>query len=153
MSPRRVVPTDEQARFVLADAARTAYTGASARETLANRRSIRSADLVEAVRRLDTTTNPQAFQRIMQWIRSEYESRRGGTLVGILGRCHLGAPYVDHRIDLTGSSIIEHYERSTEPPPPFRLARPLAQNDAYAYIEVYEDGMVVPVRANGQPVM
>ena len=32
------------------------------------------------------------------------------------------------------------------------MARPLARNDAYAFIEVYSDGAVIPVRPDGNPV-
>ena len=113
-----------------------------------NRRATRSAELVEAVQRLDLTTDPTARAEIMAWINQAYQDRQGGDLIGLFARCHLGPPYIDHRMTLAGS-IIEHYTPIDRVPPPFDGARPLARSNAYAYIEIYSDGQVVPVRQDG----
>lgn len=126
---------------------------AAARAIDRNRRAVRSQELIEAVQHLDVTTDPATAQAIMQWINDEYESRQGGTLVGLFSRCYLGAPYVDHRLDLSGGHILEHFTREQSPPGPFQAARPLARSNAYIFVEVYDDGTVVPVRADGRPVI
>ena len=118
-----------------------------------NRRIARRAELIEAVQRLDTTTDPATAEAVMAWVEEEYASRCGGVLVGLFSRCYLGAPYVDHRLDLTGGRILEHFTRDQEPPAAYRSARPLARSAAYLYVEVYDDGVVVPVRSDGRPVL
>lgn len=152
MASRRIVQTNQQQNAEHSTSARS--TDVAAAQTLGRlRRVIRSEDLVRAVQSLDTATDPQMLQAIMQWINEEYESRQVGRLVGLFGKCYLGEPYVDHRFDLSGGMILEHFARADEPPPPFRPARPFARSDAYAYIEVYDDGTVVPIRADGRPVL
>lgn len=150
---RRVQPgTDQQARVEQHTGTRPADLAAG-RTVDRNRRAVRSKELVEAVQRLDTTTDSATAHAIMQWINDEYESRQGGTLVGLFSRCYLGSPYVDHRMDLTGGHILEHYTREDTPPPAFHPARPFARSDAYIFVEVYDDGTVVPIRPDGRPVI
>ncbi len=152
MAFRRIVQTNQQQDSHHSSSERS--TDVAAAQTLDRlRRVIRSEDLVRAVQSLDTTTDPQMLQAIMEWINEEYESRQVGRLVGLFGKCYLGDPYVDHRFDLTGGLILEHFARSEDPPPPYRPARPFARSDAYVYIEVYDDGAVVPIRADGRPVL
>lgn len=152
MSARRVVQTRSDQQSQVASGSRVGDV-ASGRSVDRNRRAVRSAELVEAVQRLDTTTDPATTQAILQWIRDEYEERQGGALLGLFSRCYLGAPYVDHRLDLNGLMIVEHYTRDQNPPGPFSAARPFARNDAYIFTEVYEDGTVIPVRADGRPIL
>ncbi len=152
MASRRIVQTNLQLNAQrLGNAPSTDVAASQTLDRL--RRVIRSEDLVKAVQSLDTTTDPQMLQAIMQWINEEYESRQVGRLVGLFGRCYLGDPYIDHRFDMSGNMILEHFERSQEPPPAFQPARPFARSDAYVYIEVYDDGTVVPIRADGRPVL
>jgi len=79
-----------------------------------------------------------------------------GLLLGLFGHCYLGVrqsdgqPYLDHRFDLT-LNILEHYTSVDSVPAGFEPARPLARSEAYAYIEVYSDGTVIPIYPNGQP--
>lgn len=152
MVTRRVVQTNQQQAADIAQGGRTADVAAS-RTIDRNRRAVRSEELVKAVQSLDTTTDPQMAEAIKKWIAEEYEKRQGGRLVGLFGKCYLGEPYVDHRLDLGGSWILEHFTRDQEPPPPFGAARPFARNDAYVYVEVYDDGAVVPIRGDGKPVL
>lgn len=113
-----------------------------------NRAARRSAELVDAVARLDTVTDPAVQKELADWINALYEERGGGTLVGLFGHCYLGGDFVDHEMDLTGG-ILRHF-KSTEPPPPvYAGARPLARSEAYLFIEVYTDGAIVPIRHDG----
>lgn len=150
MAVRRIVQTNTHATTT---AAPQVTDFAATRSITRNRQVIRSGELMETVQRLDTTTDPATALAIMQWINDEYEARQGGTLVGLFGKCYLGHPYVDHRMDLSGGHILEHYQRSEEPPGPYRAARPFARSDAYTFIEVYDDGAVIPIRTDGRPVL
>lgn len=84
----------------------------------------------------------------MEWIKKEYDAREGGILIGLFSTCYLGYPFVDHRMDVFGG-IAEHYAAGDDVPSPFERARPLAMSGAYAYIEIYSDGEVIPVRDDG----
>ena len=151
MPIRRVVHSDQQQQTSVLSGSRS-IDGAALRTVDRNRRVVRSQELIQAVQQLDTTTDPKMLKAIKAWIAEEYESRQGGQLVGLFGKCYLGEPYIDHRFDLSGGLILEHFTRADEPPPAFRPARPFARSDAYVYIEVYDDGAVVPIRSDGRPV-
>lgn len=117
-------------------------------QQLRNRGARRSADLLDAVSRLDTVTDPRVQKELADWINALYQERDGGELIGLFGHCYLGGTYVDHEMDLLGS-ILRHF-KSTEPPPPaYTAARPLARSEAYLFIEVYSDGSIVPIRHDG----
>lgn len=120
----------------------------SARELERRRRQRRSPGLLEAVSRLDAEPSLEAQAKIMEWLRKEYEERGGGPLIGLFSRCYLGPPYVDHMLNLLGQ-ICEHYSLGESPESPYLPARALVQNRAYAYVEVYADGAVIPVRTDG----
>lgn len=125
-------------------------TGSVARSYTVNQRNaVRSPELLDAISRLDTTTSPSARRELVEWIKQEYVARGGGELVGIMSRCYLGAPFVDHTLDLAGL-ILDHYAPRDPVPPGLAVARPVAQSGAYLYVEVYSDGMVVPVREDGR---
>jgi hypothetical protein len=113
-----------------------------------NRKLRRSADLLEAVKQIDVQTDPEMKKAILDWVEAEYNERGGGQLIGLFSKCYLGHPYCDHRMDLSGS-IIEHYKVDENVPPAYARARALAKSDLYAYIEVYADGTVMPVRHDG----
>lgn len=65
--------------------------------------------------------------------------------------CFLGAPYIDHQLDLT-HRIVAHYTLADRLPDPFGPARMLVRSGAYAYVEVYAGGMLVPVLEDGSVV-
>ena len=114
-----------------------------------SRRSLpRSAQIMEAVRNLDMTQDTAYRAELIAWIERAYADRMGGILVGLFARCYLGEPYIDHRMSIEGA-IIEHYTPSDPVPEPYRQARALARSPAYAYIEVYSDGDIIPVLADG----
>lgn len=112
------------------------------------RRAARSRQILDAVTAIDATLDATAQRELTEWIRGAYEERGGGVLVGLFGRCYLGHPFVDHRMAMTGS-ILQHFHHDEPVPAPYAGARPLARSDAYMFIEVYEDGQLVPVRADG----
>lgn len=88
---------------------------------------------------------------LMDWVRGEYDARQGGVMMGLFAQCHLGAPYVDHRLDLLGN-ICEHFTAADPVPAPYGQARGLARSGAYAYIELYSDGAMVPILPDGTAV-
>ena len=104
----------------------------------------------DALRQIDVAPNVQAQREIIDWLKDVYAQRGGGILVGLFGHCYLGPPYVDHAFDLTGA-IREHYTASDTVPTMYQSARSLAVSDAYAFIEIYADGHVVPIRPDGTP--
>ncbi|MDR0513535.1 MAG: hypothetical protein LBG81_00025 [Coriobacteriaceae bacterium] len=113
------------------------------------RRMRRSEELMEAMRQIDVQSDPAMKKAIMEWVESEYDKRGGGKLIGLFGKCYLGHPYCDHRMDLSGS-IIEHFKADDPVPPPYKEARAYAASSAYAFIEVYDDGEVIPVHNDGK---
>lgn len=154
MTIRRRVQTSSGQPGLRSDLASSRQVDVAAARTIdRNRRVIRDEELLAAVQRLDTTTSPTMVAALMRWIEDEFERRQGGQLIGLFGRCYLGPPYVDHRMDLGGGFIVEHFTRGQSPPLPFREARPLARSNAYAYVEVYDDGALVPIRTDGRPVI
>ena len=153
MTIRRRVQTNPSRNDLRADLAAPPQVDMAAARTIdRNRRVVRDEQLLAAIQRLDTTTSPAMVDALMRWIHDEYERRQGGKLLGLFGRCYLGPPYVDHRMDLDGGFILEHFTRAQSPPLPFRQARPLARSSAYIYVEVYDDGALIPIRTDGRPV-
>lgn len=118
----------------------------------AARRTARTPAMVEALQQIDVAPTEQARREIIEWLVGVYEARGGGALVGLFGHCYLGAPFVDHAFDLTGT-IREHYTAADSVPPMYTGARPFAMSDAYAYIEIYADGQIIPVRPDGSPAI
>jgi hypothetical protein len=118
---------------------------------ISQRRARRSGDLLAAVGAIDVTTGPEARQALVDWVREAYQDRGGGVLLGLFAQCYLGPPYVDHRMSLSGG-IVEHHTAHDHVAPPFDGARPLVRSAAYLYVEVYDDGQVVPIRDDGSAV-
>ena len=112
------------------------------------RREPRSGELLQAVRNLDLTQDAAYRAELTEWIDNAYTERMGGVLLGLFARCHLGPPYVDHRLTVVGH-ILEHYRPTDIVPPPFDAARTLAQSPVYEYVVVYSDGDIIPVLADG----
>lgn len=114
-------------------------------------RKPRHAGIFEAVRRLDVGLDAATRAQLAEWIRTEYESEFGDIPLGILAVCHLGPPYVDHRLDLW-RSIVEHYAPADVVPEPFAQARMLVRSGAYEFVEVYASGELKPVLKDGSVV-
>lgn len=121
----------------------------------------RSGDILQAMREIDASPTPAMLREIADWIQQVYEARGGGTLVGLFGHCYLGHPYIDHSLgtgageqsSVMGHGIIEHFRPGDTVPAIYAAARPLAVSEAYAMIEIYSDGQVVPIRHDGTPAI
>lgn len=116
------------------------------------RRRQHTPDVVAAARSIDAAPTPQAQVEVRKWLQEVYEARGSGPLIGLFGHCYLGGPYIDHVIGLDGV-IVEHYTPLQAVPAPYVSARPFAVSEAYAYIEIYADGQIIPVRPDGTPVV
>jgi hypothetical protein len=108
----------------------------------------RHSGLFQAMQRLDAQIDQAARRELADWISEQYATDYGDIPLGFVAKCYLGAPYVDHRLDLL-HSIAEHYQPADAVPAPFDRARMLARLGSYAFIEVYASGLLVPVRVDG----
>lgn len=117
----------------------------------AQRRRPRSTTLLAAIERVDLATDPATHLELINWIAQNYVDEGRGELLGLFAKCYLGHPYVDHQLSL-GHQILEHFTPDDAVPPAFGPARSLVRSPAYIFVEVYVDGSVIPVRANGDPV-
>ncbi|MEV0322777.1 hypothetical protein ACIBKX_20900 [Streptomyces sp. NPDC050658] len=111
----------------------------------------RSSELREAVARLDAHLDAKATQELSDWIREQYTNAHGTVPLGFFARCFLGPPYVDHQLNLF-AVIVEHFAPSDRVPAPFSGARSMVRPGGYAYVEVYSDGLLVPVLDDGTAV-
>lgn len=121
------------------------------RSVMAARMQVRSQEVLQTLTRLDVQVDQVAQANAMQWLREQYDQKYGGMLVGLFAKCHLGPPFVDHKLDMLGS-ILEHYAPHDDPGHPYSNARGLARSGSYAFIEIYSDGHVVPILPDGTPV-
>ncbi len=119
---------------------------------LSGLRRARPDRLIAAIHRLDTSVDQASRDEIASYIRSEYEREIGDLPLGFVAVCLLGPPYVDHILDLA-NTIVEHYASADAMPEPYANARMLVRSGAYAYVEVYLSGTVVPVHADGAAVI
>lgn len=140
--------SDAAARSRRQDSSRAlgATTGSLARQVW--RKKMRHSGLLLAVLRLDTEMDAAGRRELADWITEQYRTEFDAVPVGFVSQCHLGAPYVDHRLDLIGS-IVEHYSASQQMPPLFESARMLARTGRYEFVEVFLNGEVVPVNSDG----
>jgi hypothetical protein len=107
--------------------------------------------LLHAQRRLDAALGEDAFRETADWLRQQYLTGYGTVPIGFVAQCFLGPPYVDHRLSLEGR-ILDHFAATEPMPEPFGAARMLARSGAYAFIEVYDSGLILPVLADGNVV-
>jgi hypothetical protein len=114
-------------------------------------RTPRHAGIFEAVHRLDAGLDAATRAELAKWIRDEYASEFGDVPLGLFAQCHLGPPYIDHRLDLW-QSILEHFTPADTVPEPFAKARMLVRTGAYEFIEVYASGELTPVLKDGSVV-
>lgn len=117
----------------------------------AQRRLKRSPELLRALEQLDAATDPATQQQLADWISQNCVDEGRGELLGLFAKCYLGHPYVDHQLSMA-HQILRHFTPEDEVPPAFSMARSLVRSPAYLFVEVYGDGSVIPVRANGDPV-
>lgn len=119
--------------------------------TAAQLRKPRQAGFLRAVHQLDAAVDPAQRAQLAKWLADTYLEEIGDLPLGFLAQCYLGPPYVDHRLDL-GQAIVEHFAPTDPVPDPFGQARMLVRTGAYAYVEVYLSGTIVPVRNDGSVV-
>ncbi|MFH8768155.1 hypothetical protein [Streptomyces sp. NPDC017958] len=111
----------------------------------------RSRKLLDAVGRLDAGLDEQACRSLAEWVRAQYTTAYGSVPLGFVARCHLGPPYIDHQLNLF-QVIVRHFAPAEPMPEPFSAARMLARSGGYAYVEVYDDGLILPVLDDGTVV-
>ncbi|MEU5537262.1 hypothetical protein [Streptomyces sp. NPDC020362] len=111
----------------------------------------RSRKLLDAVGRLDAGLDEQACRSLAEWLREQYTTAYGSVPLGYVARCYLGPPYVDHQLSLLGV-IVRHFSAAEPMPEPFSAARMLARSGGYACVEVYDDGLILPVLDDGTVV-
>jgi hypothetical protein len=116
-----------------------------------NLRKPRHSGIFDAVHRFDTRLDPAAREALARWVREQYETEIGDIPLGFVAECHLGPPYVDHRLDLL-QSIVDHFALGDMMPEPYAQARMLVRTGAYEFVEVYASGKLLPVRADGSVV-
>ncbi|TGA85809.1 hypothetical protein E2651_41620 [Streptomyces sp. MZ04] len=147
--PRRIVQTGgpSQANPLAGPRQAPAPVGPRRRELY----QARSEPLREAVTRLDAGLDEQAQRQLAEWIGEEYRTSYGGIPLGFVARCYLGPPYVDHVLNIFGV-ILRHFSPGETMPEPFAQARMLARSGGYAYIEVYDGGLILPVLEDGTVV-
>ncbi len=143
---RRRVETGLDARATTAGSS-TANSSTAGKQL----RKPRHAGLFEAVHRLDGGLDAMSRAQLAEWIRDEYASEFGDVPLGLFALCHLGPPYIDHRLDLW-QSIVEHYAPADVVPEPFAQARMLVRSGAYDFVEVYASGELRPVLKDGSVV-
>ncbi|WUH90490.1 hypothetical protein OG900_10560 [Streptomyces sp. NBC_00433] len=148
--PRRVIPAAEPIGKL-----RTGTDNAVSAAPLTGRQGLaadrwrnRPAELLAAVTRLDARLGPEALRETARWLREHYTASYGLVPLGFVAQCFLGPPYVDHRLSLDGV-IIDHFAAGEAMPEPFGAARMLARSGAYAFVEVYSDGLILPVLDDG----
>lgn len=111
----------------------------------------RHAGIFEALARCDAQLDEAGRRQLVAWIRDQYASEYGDIPLGMVSRCYLGPPFVDHTLSLLGE-IVEHYAPTDTMPEPFQSARMLARSDDYVFVEVYANGRLVPVTADGTAI-
>ncbi len=98
----------------------------------------RSRKLLDAVGRLDAGLDEQACRSLAEWLREQYTTAYGSVPLGYVARCYLGPPYVDHQLSLLGV-IVRHFSACL-------------LYTCYACVEVYDDGLILPVLDDGTVV-
>jgi len=83
-------------------------------------------------------------------IHAEFDPIMDTLPIGFVAKCYLGAPYRVHALDGLGR-IIEHYAANDPMSPDLERGRKLAENPAYAVIEIYPD-KIVAIRTDGTPL-
>ncbi|MEU3749800.1 MULTISPECIES: hypothetical protein [Streptomyces] len=149
-SPGQQRKTGTSRRLTTGPAARPAATpgGRGTPRELYDRRS---DGLRGAVGRLDAGLDDAARGQLADWAREEYAGVHGDVPLGFVARCFLGPPYVDHVLNLF-HVIVQHFSPAEQMPEPFAKARMLARSDGYAYIEIYDSGLILPVLTDGTVV-
>ena len=111
----------------------------------------RSEKYVKLLSSLDakTVADIQGWNQLMDVVKEEFGTAELVSLpLGVVAKCFLGDQYEVHTLDLTASQIAKHFKIGEAIPGDFEKAITLAAHNAYAFIEVYTDKLVL-IRADG----
>jgi len=73
--------------------------------------------------------------------------------LGILSRCYLGHPYEVHTFDIGITEVVQHFKKGEAMDPIFERFRNLALHNAYLFIEVYTDKVVLVNSDGGTSIL
>ncbi len=123
-------------------------TGFISDRDILKKRSKRYLDLIAGLD-AKTLTTTKGMEELMNAIQEEFGTADIASLpLGIVAKCFLGHPHEVHTLDLSGSQIIKHYKIGEPLPDDFEKARTLAKHNAYAFVEVYRDKVIL-IREDG----
>ena len=111
----------------------------------------RSQQYMNVIKGIDTEllTETQGKGALMEKIYEEFGTAELANLpLGILAKCFLGHPHEVHTLDLSAHQIIKHYKIGEPLPGHFEKARTLAKHNAYAFVEVFKDKLIL-IREDG----
>lgn len=111
----------------------------------------RSQQYMSLIKGIDTEllTETRGKEILMEKIQEEFGTAELANLpLGILAKCFLGHPHEVHTLDLSANQIIKHYKIGEPLPDHFEKARTLAKHNAYAFVEVFKDKLIL-IREDG----
>ncbi|WP_454881373.1 hypothetical protein [Sphingobacterium detergens] len=130
------------------DKTRSYSTGIISDRELLKKRSARYMELMSGLD-AKTLTDTKGMADLINAIKEEFGTADIANLpLGILAKCFLGHPHEVHTLDLSGKLIIKHYKISEPLPEDFEKARTLAKHNAYVFVEIYRDKIIL-IREDG----
>lgn len=130
------------------DKKQSVTTGFLSDRDILKKRSKRYLDMITGMD-AKTLTDTKGMNALMDIIQEEFGTADIASLpLGILAKCFLGHPHEVHTLDLSASMIIKHYKIGEPLPEHFEKARTLANHNAYAFVEVYPDKLIL-IREDG----
>ncbi|MCS4228900.1 hypothetical protein [Sphingobacterium sp. BIGb0165] len=130
------------------DKTKSFSTGFISDRELLKRRSARYMELISGLD-AKTLTDTKGMADLINAVKEEFGTADIANLpLGILAKCFLGHPHEVHTLDLSGNMIIKHYKISEPLPEDFEKARILAKHNAYVFVEIYRDKIIL-IREDG----
>ncbi|MGJ1242990.1 hypothetical protein [Sphingobacterium siyangense] len=130
------------------DKTKSMSTGFISDRELLKRRSARYMELISGLD-AKTLTDTKGMADLMNAIHEQFGTADVANLpLGILAKCFLGHPHEVHTLDLSGNLIIKHYKINEPLPEDFEKARILAKHNAYVFVEIYRDKIIL-IREDG----
>lgn len=130
------------------DKTKSISTGFISDRELLKRRSARYMELISGLD-AKTLTDTKGMVDLMNAIQEEFGTADIANLpLGVLAKCFLGHPHEVHTLDLSGNIIIKHYKINEPLPEDFEKARILAKHNAYVFVEIYRDKIIL-IREDG----
>jgi len=111
----------------------------------------RSEKYLKLIKGIDTKllNETRGKEELMAKIYEEFGTAELANLpLGILAKCFLGHPHEVHTLDLSGNQIITHYKIGQPLPDHFEKVRTLVKHNAYAFVEIYKDKLIL-IREDG----